>query len=208
MGASWMFLYEVYSRIGVSIASLLYHCGPVIVMALSPLLFGERLTLCKMAGFLSVLVGVVLVNGRALQNGGDVFGIACGLLSAVSYAVMVICNKKAKEITGLENATLQLAAAFLTVALFVGLTRGVAMEIPQGSLLPLLVLGLLNTGVGCYFYFFSIGRLPVQTVAICGYLEPLSAVVFSDLFLKETLLPLQMVGAALILGGAIFSERK
>lgn len=97
---------------------------------------------------------------------------------------------------------------FLTVALFVGLTRGVAMEILQGSLLPLLVLGLLNTGVGCYFYFSSIGRLPVQTVAICGYLEPLSAVVFSDLFLKETLLPLQMVSAALILGGAIFSERK
>ncbi len=42
MGASWMFLYEAYARIGVSIASLLYYCGPVIVMALSPLLFKEK----------------------------------------------------------------------------------------------------------------------------------------------------------------------
>ena len=38
MGASWIFLYEAYARIGVSISSLLYYCGPVIVMALSPLL--------------------------------------------------------------------------------------------------------------------------------------------------------------------------
>ena len=36
MGTSWMFLYEAYAQIGVSIASLCYYCGPVIVMALSP----------------------------------------------------------------------------------------------------------------------------------------------------------------------------
>lgn len=44
MGLSWMFLYEAYNRIGVSISSLLYYCGPIIVMALSPVIFRERLT--------------------------------------------------------------------------------------------------------------------------------------------------------------------
>ena len=39
MGTSWMFLYEAYQQIGVSISSLLYYCGPVIVMVLSPILF-------------------------------------------------------------------------------------------------------------------------------------------------------------------------
>ena len=29
MGTSWMFLYEAYTRIGVSIASLLYYCGQI-----------------------------------------------------------------------------------------------------------------------------------------------------------------------------------
>lgn len=43
----------------------------------------------------------------------------------------------------------------------------------------------------------------VQTVAICGYIEPLSAVVFSMLFLKEAMLPIQMLGAVCIIGGAI-----
>ena len=206
MGASWMFLYEAYVRISVSIASLLYYCGPVIVMALSPLLFKEKLTALKIAGFLSVLIGVFLINGNALTGDSDNFGIICGLLSAVMYSFMVIFNKKAENITGLENATLQLFISFLTVALFVGFKQGFAINIPTASVLPLFILGLLNTGIGCYFYFTSIGSLPVQTVAVCGYLEPLSAVLFSVIFLKETMLPLQIIGAVLILGGALFSE--
>ncbi|MBP3571212.1 MAG: EamA family transporter, partial [Clostridia bacterium] len=44
MGTSWIFLYEAYDEIGVSLASLAYYCGPVIVMILSPFLFGEKLT--------------------------------------------------------------------------------------------------------------------------------------------------------------------
>ena len=206
MGTSWMFLYEAYARIGVSIASLLYYCGPVIVMALSPLLFKERLTANKILGFLAVVVGVVLINGNAFDGKGDLFGIACGLLSAVMYAFMVIRNKKVKDIIGLENSTLQLTIAFGTVAVFVGLKQGYAMQITPASILPILILGLLNTGIGCYFYFSSIGKLKVQTVAICGYLEPLSAVLFSVVFLRETMLPLQIIGAILIIGGAMCGE--
>lgn len=206
MGASWMFLYEAYSRIGVSISSLLYYCGPVIVMVLSPLLFKEKLTAVKVIGFLTVLGGVFLVNSNALSGNSDTFGIICGLLSAVMYSFMVIFNKKAASITELENAALQLFISFLTVAVFVGMRQGFVMDIPKPSILPIFILGLLNTGIGCYLYFSSIGNLPVQSVAICGYLEPLSAVLFSVVFLKETMLPLQIVGAVMILGGAILGE--
>lgn len=206
MGTSWIFLYEAYGRIGVSIASLLYYCGPVIVMVLSPLLFGEKLGIYKLIGFLVVLCGVFLVNGNAFDGSGDAFGILCGLLSAVMYAIMVICNKKAYSITGLENATLQLFISFLTVAIFVGIKQGITIAIPTASVPSILILGLLNTGVGCYFYFSSIGNLPVQTVSICGYLEPLSAVLFAAILLNESMLPVQIVGAIMILGGAIFGE--
>ena len=206
MGTSWIFLYEAYDEIGVSLASLAYYCGPVIVMILSPFLFGEKLTKIKVCSFLVVLVGIFLVNGTAFENGVSVWGLACGLLSAVCYSLMVMFNKKAKDITGLENSMLQLFVAFLTVAIFVGIKQGYRMEIDTQSIIPILVLGLLNTGIGCYFYFSSIGKLPVQTVAICGYLEPLSAVVFSVIFLKETMLPIQIIGAVLIIGGAMLGE--
>lgn len=206
MGTSWIFLYEAYDEIGVSLASLAYYCGPVIVMILSPILFREKLTKFKVCSFLVVLVGIFLVNGMAFENGVSVWGLACGLLSAVCYSLMVMFNKKAKDITGLENSMLQLFVAFLTVAVFVGIKQGYRMQIDTQSIIPILVLGLLNTGIGCYFYFSSIGKLPVQTVAICGYLEPLSAVVFSVIFLKETMLPIQIIGAVLIIGGAMLGE--
>ncbi len=67
-GASWIFLYEAYSQIGVSIASLAYYCGPVIVMILPPLVFQEKLTLPKILGFISVLCGIFLVNGQTVQS--------------------------------------------------------------------------------------------------------------------------------------------
>jgi len=205
MGTSWMFLYEAYAQIGVSIASLCYYCGPVIVMILSPLLFKEKLTCTKIIGFLAVLIGIFLVNGYGAVAANR-FGLLCGLASAVMYAFMVIFNKKATAITGLENSALQLFIAFATVAVFVGLKQGFMIDIPTESVLPIFVLGLLNTGIGCYLYFSSIGKISVQTVAICGYLEPLSAVLFSVIFLREVLLPAQIVGASLIIGGAIFGE--
>ena len=206
MGVSWMFLYEAYQQIGVSLSSLLYYCGPVIVMALSPLLFREKLTAPKLVGFAAVLAGVILVNGRIAGSGQDRWGIFCGAMSAVMYAFMVVCNKKAAHITGIENSALQLVVSFFTVAVFVGVKQGFAMEIAGADWPWVLFLGLVNTGVGCYFYFSSIGQLPVQTVAICGYLEPLSAVVFSVLLLRETMTGVQALGAALIVGGAVLGS--
>ena len=49
LGTSWIFLFRAYQTIGVGVSSLLYYCGPIIVMALSPLIFGEKLTGGKIA---------------------------------------------------------------------------------------------------------------------------------------------------------------
>lgn len=57
LGASWIFLFRAYQTIGVGVSSLLYYCGPIIVMALSPLIFGEKLTGGKIAGFVAVACG-------------------------------------------------------------------------------------------------------------------------------------------------------
>ena len=206
MGISWMLLYEAYAQIGVGISSLLYYCGPIIVMILSPVVFKERLTILKTIGFLVVISGVILINGDVLNGVENPLGMICGLLSAVMYAFMVIFNKKAAKITGMENATLQLLISFLTVAIAVAFKQGFALNIALGDIGPIFVLGFINTGIGCFFYFSSIVKLPVQTIAIWGYIELLSAVLLSFIFLRESMLPLQIIGAILILGGAVFVE--
>jgi drug/metabolite transporter (DMT)-like permease len=206
MGASWIFLYEAYTQIGVSIATLAYYCGPVIVMILSPIIFKEKITSSKLLGFLAVIIGMICVNGQSLSQGKISWGLICGILSAIMYAIMVIFNKKAVSITGLENSMCQLIISFITVAIFIGIKQGFYVNISQSNLLPILLLGVVNTGIGCYFYFSSIGSLPVQTVSICGYLEPLSALIFSAAILGEKLSYVQIAGAVLILGGAAFGE--
>ena len=78
---------------------------------------------------------------------------------------------------------------------------------PKLSVIPcIMLLGVVNTGIGCYLYFSSIGRLPVHTVAIFGYTEALSAVIFSVIFLGEKMSAIQACGGILIIGGAVFAE--
>lgn len=206
MGADWLFLFEAFAQIGVSLGMLINYFGPVIVVALSPFLFKERVTPKKLTALITALIGVFLISGQAATEGANIWGLLCAGLSAISYSAMVIFNKKSNHVTGMENSTLQLFFAFVTVAIFVGCKQGFYIEIVAGDWLPILWIGLLNTGISCYLYFSSIGRLPVQTVAICGYLEPLAAVVFSFLFLREILQPLQIIGAVLVIGGAVFAE--
>ena len=67
LGLQWTFLFEAYHLVGVGIATLEYYCGPVIVMALSPLLFGEKLTAKKILGFLVVVIGAALIIAMELD---------------------------------------------------------------------------------------------------------------------------------------------
>ena len=206
MGTSWMFLYEAYQQIGVSLSSLLYYCGPIIVMILSPIIFREKLTAPKLLGFATVLVGIFLVNGNAPQGNSNTWGLLCGAMSAVMYFFMVTLNKQSKSISGMENSVIQLVVSFLTVAIFTGIKQGFVIHVPAAAWIWILILGVVNTGIGCYLYFSPLTKLPVQTVAVCGYLEPLSAVIFAAVLLGEKMTIVQIIGAVCIIGGAMIGE--
>ena len=206
MGISWMLLYEAYVKIGVSIATLLYYCGPVIVMIVSPFIFNERFTTYKIVGFIIVFIGMFLVNENILGEAKFSIGLLYGILGAVMYAVLVVFNKKAETIKGLENTIIQLISSVLIVAIFVQIKQGLMIPSLMDNIIPVLFLGVVNTGIGCYLYFSSIQNLPAGSVAICGYIEPLSALIFSAIFLGERLSPIQMLGALCIIGGAMLAE--
>lgn len=206
MGASWVFLYEAYRLVGVGVSSLAYYCAPVMVMALSPFLFGERITPRKAIGFAAVFTGAVLMSVQTIEGGGSGHGMLCGWMSAVMHAAMVIASKKADRIDGMENSAVQLVASFALAAAYVAAFGKPLMPVPAAEWPWAALLGLANTGLGCYLYFSSYGGLSVQSVAVLGYLEPLSAVAMAAVALGEAMSPAQVLGAALILGGAAFGE--
>lgn len=167
LGASWIFLFRAYQTIGVDVSSLLYYCGPIIVMALSPLIFGEKLTGGKIAGFVAVACGAFLIAAQGLGGNMPIAGIVCGIASAFCYALMVIASKGAPHIEGLENSTLQVSAAFVTALVLTLITQGAPSFLSAGVATSIdwravVMLGVVNTGIGCLLYFSAVAKLPVR----------------------------------------------
>lgn len=206
MAADWLFLFEAYVQIGVSMSVVINYCGPIIVVALSPILFREKITVKRMLSLIAAMSGAILISEQVVLGSMNMWGLLCAALSALSYSGMIIFNKRSEDITGLANSMLQLLAALVTIAIFVGIKHGYYIHIEAGDWLPVLWLGLVNTGISCWLFFSSIGKLPVQTVAICGYIEPLAGVLLAVIVLGERMSLIQIFGAFLIIGGAVYGE--
>lgn len=87
------------------------------------------------------------------------------------------------------------------------LTGGFRMEgMHFGAAVLLLVVGVVHTGLAYVLYFGSMDSLRVQTIAILSYIDPVSALLFSALLLREPLSLLNGIGAVLVIGSAVVSE--
>ena len=206
LGISWIFLYEAYILAGVGISSMLYYCGPAVVLILSPVIFKEKLTAPGLIGFTAVLIGAILMCIRSVSSDVDPLGYLLGIGSALAHAAMLVFGKKVTGVDGLENSSIQLLAAFATVLVYSLATFGATISVQSDDWLPILVLGLANTAFGCLLYFSTIPKLHTQTISVWGYLEPLSALLAGVLLLGESLYSEQWLGALLILAGAIGME--
>lgn len=206
MAADWLLLFEAYAQIGVSLGMLINYFGPVLVILLSPLVLKEKMSGKKLVSAAVAFLGVVLVGGKAAVGGLGAKGLFCAVLSAFAYCGMVLLNKLSKNIVGIENAALQLLSATIVIVIYNAFGRGLIVQTDKRSFALAVLLGVVNTGLGCFLYFSASSRLPAQSVAVCGYLEPLSAVILSAVVLSEKLSPLQIFGAALIISGALFGE--
>ncbi len=204
-GVGQLFLFESLKHIGVGISTLIYYSGPVIVMLTAPLMFREKLSWIKMAGLAVVIGGVALINGDLTQQGGSAFGVLCAVIAACSFFFMVSVNKKAENIIGIEKTIVHQTFCVITAAAVLVWNQGFHMEIPKGEWHWLLLLGLIS-GLGAFLYFGFNKFIPAQTLAVCGYLEPLGAVVFSMILLRERFTLLQLLGGIMIIGGAVFAE--
>lgn len=211
IGVNWILLFEAYNYTTVATATLCYYMQPTIVILLSPLFFDERLTAKKLVcAFLAVL-GMFLVSGAAGEGipQGDAFrGILCGLGAAALYASVVIMNKCIRNIDPYLKTILQLASASVCLLPYLAVTGQLSyVKLDSFSLLMLLVVGIVHTGIAYTLYFGSTDGLRAQTIALFSYIDPVSALFISVLFLHEPMGAAGLAGAVLILGAAFAAER-
>ena len=205
LGANWVALFEAYRLLNVSLATLIYYVGPMLILLISPVLFREKLTGAKIAALCLVAVGLVCISGSIALGGLNMLGLLVAIVSALFYASLIAFNKRIARTDGMQTAAIELDVAFVVVLLYVLLTAGLPR--PRAADLPwIAVIGLVNTGLAYLLYFSGLQKLPGQSVALISYVDPVSALLFSALLLHETLTPLQLLGAVLIIGGALVGE--
>ena len=203
IGFNWMLLFEAYRYTTVAAATLCYYMAPVLLIAASPVLFGERLTGGKL--LCVVLVSGVL-DGGALPAGTGT-GIALGLGAAVLYASVMIITKKLSALNAYDTTIVQLGAAGAVMIPYLLVTGELAsVQISLRSVLLLLVVSIVHTGLPYAMYFGAIGRLPAQTVALMSYLDPITALLLSAFVLHEKLSVFGIIGAVLVLGATVLSD--
>lgn len=203
MGFSWILLFESYRYTSIAISTLAYYMQPIFLMIASQLFFGEKLTKRKIAAILFAIVGMALVSNVDFKNGydaGNVKGIVLALGAASLYAFVVIVNKKIQNINRYDRTVTQLLTAGLVLIPYVLITENQSYFSPTlQDILLLVLISIFHTGVTYLAYFTSIDHLKIQTVAMLGYIDPITAMIISATFLHEPITSWQILGAVLIL---------
>lgn len=210
IGFNWILLFEAYNNTTVAIATLCYYMQPVIILLVSPFVLKEKLTAKKTACIIAAVIGMFLisgVSGQAGMQGNHMRGILFGLGAAVLYAGVVLLNKKLADVPVFEKTIIQLLSAALCLLPYMvihGTLHAYALE--GTGIWMLLVAGILHTGIAYALYFSAVGGLPAQTSALFGYIDPVTAILLSALFLHEPLSAAGIAGTVLIIGSALVSE--
>ncbi len=210
LGINWVFLFEAYNYTTVAVATLCYYLAPAIVVLTSPLFFKERLGAKKLLCVFFSLLGMLLISGvlNDTEKSGRLTGVLLGLLAAVFYAGLIIFNKKLKDVSSSSKSVTQLLTSSVVLLPYVLFTASDSKPVfDTKSIILLVIVGIVHTGVAYTLYFASVGRIKTQTAAICGYIDPICAVLLSALILGEGLDLFTALGMLLILVSAYLCEK-
>lgn len=210
IGLNWIFLFEAYNLTTVANATMSYYMQPTIVILLSPIFFKEKLGLRKIVCAILAIIGMVFVSGimdSKNENWGSMQGIWFGLIAAALYATVVIFNKKISISDAYTKTILQLFSAAMVLIPYLVVTESRnPLQLDWFAVVMVLIVGIFHTGVAYALYFGSMTQLKSQSIAVLSYIDPVFALVLSQVFLHERMTIYGGLGAVLIIGSALYSE--
>lgn len=206
LGLNWIFLFAGY-KYAISITSLCNYTAPIMVVIISSFIYKEKLNIKQILCVLFAFIGIVLLSG--LFDGhinGDIHCFIYGFLAAGGFVVIVFCNRNMHDIKPLDKTVVQLFVSILTVLPFVIVNSSFPTSLDRTSIIILIMMGVINTGLAYIFYFNSIDKLPVHKVAIIGYIEPVLSILIGAIVFNEQLSIFGIIGTILILVSALVNE--
>jgi drug/metabolite transporter (DMT)-like permease len=208
-----------------SLAGVLVYLYPAIVAVLS-VRFATRLSGRRPWFALGVaMVGVILaLGGIDLATPPPIAGIALILASPLIYAGWIVLSARlagersdhlAPEQAGAGGVDDAAAASALmisaTAAIFVGAALATGRPylpagIPVDAWPYLVAIGFAGTFLAIQTFYAGSRRIGAAQAALVSTVEPLIIVTVAGLALHETLTPVQLVGAGLIIVGVLIAQ--
>lgn len=185
----------------LSEATAIYFTSPLIMVALSPWLLGERVRPAQWTAVAAGFGGMLLI----VRPGSNLpwLGTLLMAVSAVSYAVFQVLTRK---LSGKVPGPVQYAYTAFICLIVTGLPAPFFLPDPWPDLADtLFIVGLgACSGLAQIFLISAFQRVSAATLAPLNYFQLLLAVVFSTLWFQRPPDGLALAGMALIIASGVF----
>ncbi|CAM5297608.1 EamA family transporter OS=Streptomyces tendae OX=1932 GN=GUR47_09175 PE=4 SV=1 [Streptomyces tendae] len=208
IGAFFPLLFLSAYRMPGGMAAVVGSIGPLLVVALSALLLGQRPTTRSVLTGVAAAFGVSLVVLEA-AGGLDAIGVLAAVAATASMSLGTVLTKRWGRPDGVGPLALtawQLTAGGLLLAPLALLVEGAPPALDGPAVGGYLYLALANTALAYWLWFRGIGRLSATQVTFLGPLSPLTAAVIGWAVLGEALGPVQLAGMALAFGATLAGQ--
>jgi drug/metabolite transporter (DMT)-like permease len=189
-----------------SLAAVINSAVPLFVIVVAAIfLKGETITVNRIAGLAIGFVGVAILVGFNINDVGsaNTLGEIALVGSTISYACGAVYAKA--HIHGLRPmipALFQVGFALVVVSILAFVVeRPLAISFTPESLLAVVWLGLLGSGVAYLVFFRILGRWGATRTSLVAYLLPVYGIALGALVLREPIAPSTLLGGALVIGG-------
>jgi len=205
-GASFLdFLALQYIPAGLG--RLLLFTYPTIVVVLSAIMLGKRVTAREIAALALTYVGLALVFAHSLGGEQSNFwlGASLAFTSSICYALYLVAGAEVIQRVGSVRFTAYAmsAASAACIVQFLLLRPVSALDLPAPVYGYAIAMAILSTAVPVFMTSEALRRVGANTVAIIGALGPVTTIAFGWLGLEEVMTPIQLLGSALVLVGVV-----
>ena len=191
----WSFL-ESIQLSTVAIGTITFSSFPLFLTFLEPAVFHQKAQERNILAAVIILIGVLVTIPEFSFENHMFLGILCGMVSALSYAVLTIINKSTAGRTGSTlTAFYEQATAAVILLPFMA---GIRVQPSYSDIGLLMFLGVVTTALAHTLFISSLKTLPAQLAGICSSLETVYGILFAMLLLKEIPTVREIIGALII----------
>jgi drug/metabolite transporter (DMT)-like permease len=211
-----MAIFAAFSRVTIAIALLALYTYPAMVAVVAIALGRERPSRATLLALVLALAGMTVVVAGSLDPASGVVvdgvGIMLALGAAVAQTVFVTVSRDGYRSVPADQAmTVILVGSAIggaIAAIAVGDAAALAEPLRRPELIPIvLAAGTLGAGISSLMFLTGIRLIGGIRTGILMLLEPVVALALAAALLGESLRPIQLVGAAAILGAALLLQR-